>query len=69
MTASPSTNSFPDSLSELTPRERYIMRAVLKAIEEWEQLEEAENKITQACRTPDDPAIDRLRAAIFRDIG
>ena len=53
----------------LTPRERYIMRAVLKAIDEWEQLEEAENKITQACRTPDDPAIDRLRAAIFRDIG
>jgi hypothetical protein len=64
-----STRVSADAPGEMTPRERYIMRAVLRAIEEWEQLENAESIVTQGRKVPDNPDIDRLRAAIFRDIG
>ena len=69
MAASTSTKVFAESLSGMTPRERYIMRAVMRAIDEWDRLEDGERKTSQARTAPDDPEIDRLRAAILRDIG
>jgi hypothetical protein len=47
-----STRVSADAPGEMTPRERYIMRAVLRAIEEWEQLENAESIVTQGRKVP-----------------
>lgn len=66
--AAPARHDRP-SWDDLTPRERYIVRAVLRAIDEWERLQAGETATESPSDATEDARVDRLRASILREIG
>ena len=54
---------------ELTPRERFILRAVFRAIRDWERLEAGEKATESTAAETDSAEVTRLRSRLFQEIG